>query len=114
MTPILPFGVMQGLLASQIQVISSGTTATISPGVRLVLIATGSGNFTLTADTISPGREVVIVKTSTDTNSITLARTSTETINAVAASLVLPGSTSAVGFIAWTAFDQSSTARVVV
>ncbi len=95
------------------QVISSGTTGTIAATDRVVEIATGSGNFSLTCAALAEGHVVEIIKTSTDANTITLIRTSTETVNGVAASYALPGSAAVSGYLAWTLRDDSVTSRVV-
>lgn len=104
-----------GVPASTVQTISSGTSATVSAGVRTVLIATGSGNFTLTMRAYNDGDEITIVKTSTDANSITLDRPGgAGTFNGASASLVLAGSTSTVGYVAWTYKVIGASAAVIV
>jgi len=104
-----------GVPASTVQTISSGTSATVSAGVRTVLIATGSGNFTLTMRAYNDGDEITIIKTSTDANSITIDRPGgAGTFNGASASLVLAGSTSTVGYIAWTYKVVGASAAVIV
>jgi hypothetical protein len=104
-----------GVPASTVQTISSGTSGTVSAGVRTVLIATGSGNFTLTMRAYNDGDELTIIKTSTDANSITIDRPGgAGTFNGASASLVLAGSTSTVGYVAWTYRVVGASAAVVV
>lgn len=102
-----------GIDPAFVQTISSGTSASINATARLVLISTAAGAFNLTAAALDAGHEVIIVKTSTDANTITIVRTSTETINGVAANYLIPGSDTTVGYQSWTLTDTTASARVV-
>lgn len=102
-----------GVPASTTQTIASGTSATISAGVRTVLLNTGSGNFNLTMRALNDGDEILLLKTSTDANTITLVRAGSETINNQASNLLLPGSSSKAGYVAFVIRVVSSTAVVV-
>jgi hypothetical protein len=103
-----------GAPASTVQTIASGTTGTVAATDRVVLIATGSGAFTLTMRAYNDGDEILIVKTSTDANGITLARPGgAGTFNGASANLVLVGSTSTVGYIMWLYRVVGASAAVV-
>ena len=100
-----------GVDSTQVQE-CSGTSATISAGTRIAFVDTSGGAYSLTCPAISKGQSVLIVKVTTDANAITLIRTGSETIQAVAANYVLPGSTLG-DYFSWLLVDRSSTARMV-
>jgi hypothetical protein len=101
-----------GVDPAQIQIIASGTTATIGDHVRWVFIATGSGDFTLTGAAIVIGKEVEIQKTSTDANTIMYGRAGSENVQGVAANYALPLS-SAANYPAWSVKDIDASNRWV-
>lgn len=101
-----------GVDPAQIQIIASGTTATIGDHVRWVFIATGSGNFTLTGAAIVIGKEVEIQKTSTDANTIMYGRAGSENVQGAAANYPLPLS-SAANYPAYSVKDIDATNRWV-
>lgn len=102
-----------GIEAAQIQIITSGTSATISAGIRLVVLSTAAGAFSLTPQAIAAGHAVTIWKSTTDANAITIVRTGSENIMGVAANYVIPGSTFA-SMLAWTLVDYDATNRIVI
>ncbi len=101
-----------GVAASEVQVITSGTSATIRANATMIYVDTSAGAFLLTMPAISIGKPRLIQKTSVDVNLMSLVRAGTEFVNGVQATYALPGSNSAAQ-AAWTLNDYSATQRWV-